>query len=280
MKQLFFCMTALLMLSCTKSSSDSFTPTSSVDSFNKTSSSAAKVAVNNNWVEYSVSTNYMNKYVHWCQLWSSPLSSYEKQNACGPTAYMLAAHMVAAAHGYTFMPCTGTKLKAIVTSMGMLPISMDQISSHILAHDSPPLISTSYVGSSRTAFKSFLESELCDGNPVIVPIMISTLSPNEGRYCSTNPTSNYDIDSSPQTGRPNYILTSKLQGGFGHFVVVTALHLYTPTGNGLVFYKDPLATTGTTKVCSYSRFLESARINGNCTEPNCFNYDAIAVQKL
>jgi len=270
----FSLLVVLCIIGCTKEQSFS------VEGSNPTPPSKAKISINNNWAEYQIATTYMSSYAHWCQLWNSPLTTYEKQNACGPTAYMLAAHMVASAHGYTFMPSSGAKLNAIVNSIGSLPISMNQIGSHISSYDSPPLTSVSYTSSSKSSFKSFLESHLFDGNPIIVPIVVSAgAATNNSRYTSEVQTVNYDLDSSPQTGRPNYVLTSKLTGGYGHFVVVIGISIYIPTGNGLVFYKDPLSSSGATKVCSYTRFLASAKINGACIEPNCMNYDAIVVKK-
>ncbi len=246
---------------------------------NRSTSSSAKINVNNGRVEYTIKTEYANNYVHWCQLQASPLTTYEKQNACGPTAYMLAAHMVATAEGYTFMPVSGTKLKNIISAMGSVPIGMTQIATHITAHDSPPLTSISCTTSDRSAFRTFMESNLSDGNPIIVPIFINDSKVNDVRYSSTA-SDNFDIDSSPQSGRPNYILTTKINGGYGHFVVVIGISMSSTTGsNGLVYYKDPLANSGATKICSYTRFLESAKANGGCKEPNCINYDALVIKK-
>ena len=269
-------LSTLIVLSCTKSDSPSrdIAPLSSQHS-------AARTSVTPEWVEYRINNAYATNYLHWCQLWASPLTTYERQNACGPVSYLLAAHMVAAGHGYTFMPCSGTKLRSIVDRIGSLPISMSDIYTYVHAYDKPPLTALSYSGNDRAAYKRFLESSLADGNPLIVPIEITKENcVNDSRYTSDAQTENYDLDSSPQAGRPNYIVTSKLSGSYGHFVVVIAIKVSTTTGHGFVYYKDPLSSTGATKICSYTRFLESAKINGSCSEPYCINYDALCIKKL
>lgn len=269
----------LSVSACTKHTNDFLPELNNTDSSAGIIMPQAKVAVNGNWVEYRIATIYEQHYAHWCQLWNSPLNLSERRNACGPTAYMLAVHMIAAAHGYSFMPSSGNKLQAIISAMGGVPVSMTDIASHASAHDSPPIDAQSYTTINRSLFKSFLESELADGNPVIVPIVINTnVSASDSRYTAESSV-NYDIDSAPQSGRPNYIVSSKLSGGYGHFVVVVGIKIYTPTGQGYVYYKDPLAQSGTTKVCSYTRFLESAKINGSCTEPSCLYYDALTIRK-
>lgn len=243
--------------------------------------SQSRISVNGNYTKYHIKPEYEQHYSHWCQFWNSPLTSYEKSNACGPTAYMLAAHMIAAAHGYTFMPASATKLNAIIDKIGYLPISITQISSHVKSYDSPPLEATQCFTQDRSYFKAFLQSHLADGNPLIVPVVVSGSSrANDARYTSASSTDNFDMDGSSQSGRPNYVLATKNNGGVGHFVVVIGITVYTPTGQGLVYYKDPLSHNGATRVCSYTRFLESARINGSCTEPNCFGYDALVIEKL
>lgn len=245
------------------------------------SNAQARISVNGTYVEYHIKPEYEKQYEHWCQFWTSSLTSYEKSNACGPTAYMLAAHMIAAGHGYTFMPVSGTKLKAIIDKIGYLPISITQISTHLKSYDSPPLTAIQCFTQDRKYFTSFLESHLGDGNPLIVPVVVSgSARASEARYTSESSTDNFDIDASTQIGRPNYILTSKISGGVGHFVVVIGISIHISSGKGLVYYKDPLATNGSTKVCSYARFLESVRINGSCIEPNCFGYDALVIKKL
>lgn len=284
MKKYLIC-ACLIVVACNKSSDIS--PKGDLE-INKAAPSdsaslapLARISTNGCWTEYRIKSVYESNYAHWCQLWASPLTSYERQNACGPVAYMIAAHMIAAASNLSFMPSSGSKLDAIVNHIGSLPISITQICSYVTAYDKPPLTSTLYSTESRTDFKNSIESELAAGNPVIVPIVITTLNKADDiRYTSELQTDNYDIDSSPQPGRPNYVLTSKTNGGYGHFIVVIGISIYNSTGYGLVYYKDPLSNSGATKVCSYTRFLESAKINGSCTEPNCKYYDAVAIKKL
>ncbi len=262
----------LSVLACNKKESNDLLPNGDQTATANDNTSQAKVGLSGNTIEYRIATAYEKNYVHWCQLWDSPLSSYERANACGPTSYMIAAHMIAAAHGYGFMPVSGTKLKAIVTKMGGVPISMTQISSHVTNYDSPPLSTLSYTTTNRNAFKSFLEAQLAEGEPLIVPIRISgSLRTNDSRYTDENSLTNYDLDIVDKTTRPNYINTS----GVGHFVVVIGIKKSLYTCNDYIYYKDPLAQSGATKVCSYERFLSSAAANG---ASNLY-YDALVIKK-
>lgn len=258
-----------IITGCNKTTSNDLIPDLGRDSSSRIQQ---KVAVNTNVVEYKISTAYANNYAHWCQLWQSPLSSYERANSCGPTAYMIVAHMVATAHGYHFMPSSGEKLKAIIGKMGGVPISMDQIATHVKYWDNPPLTSISLTTSDRTKFAAFLESHLADGNPIIVPVRVtSSTRANDSRYTSVSSWANYDLDASDQTNRPNYINNS----GFGHFVVVIGIKKSLVSCEALVYYKDPLSQSGTTRVCNYERFLSSAAANG---ASNLY-YDAIVIRK-
>lgn len=258
-----------LMTGCNKTTNNDLIPDTGRDSSTR---NQQKVAINANVVEYRISPAYANNYVHWCQLWSSPLSSYERANACGPTAYMIAAHMIAAAHGYSFMPVSGNKLKAIIGKMGGVPISMGQISSHVARCDSPPLTTVSFTTTSKEKFKSFLESHLANGDPIVVPVRVSGgARTNDGRYTSENSWNNYDLSIVDQTTRPNYINSS----GFGHFVVLIGVKISLSSCDAYAYYKDPLAQSGETRVCHYERFLASAAANG---ASNLY-YDAIVIRK-
>lgn len=263
---LFF---TLSMTACTQDSSLTPQPVepSVPASTANTNNAQAKTSIYGSTVEYRIRTTYEYNYVHCCQLWIS-----NGGNACGPTAYMLAAHMVAAASGWSFMPSNTSKLTAIVNHIGSMPIDMGQISTYVSEYDGTHLQTTTRVTTDRSSFKSFLENSLATGDPVIVPIRISGSSRvNDGRYTTENSSSNYDLDGSDQSGRPNYVNTS----GIGHFVVVIGIKVFGSTGNGYVYYKDPLASSGATKMCVYSRFLNSALANG---ASNTY-YDAIAISK-
>ncbi len=259
----------LSVISCTRDSS--LTPeVSSVHTEDQTSAipiTGARVSVNGSAVEYRVGSSYESNYVHTCQLGATNGS-----NACGPDAYMLAAHMIAGANGWSFMPSNITKLNRIISKIGSLPIGMTQISNFVAAYDNTHLQTSSIVTTNRNSFKSFLEDNLVYGDPVIVPIRISGGSrTNDSRYTTENSSTNYDIDGTDQSGRPNYVNTT----GVGHFVVVIGIKVFGTTGDGYVYYKDPLASSGTTKVCVYSRFLNSALANG---ASNTY-YDAIAIRE-
>lgn len=232
-----------------------------------TSTPQARVSVSGTTVEYRINTPYESNYIHCCQLGVSGGS-----NACGPDAYMLAAHMIAAANSWSFMPSTTTKLSSIISNIGSMPISMGQISTYLSRYDYSYLKSSSYTTTDRNGFKSFLENSLATGDPVIVPIRIYGSSrTNDSRYTTENSTTNYDLDGTDQSGRPNYINST----GVGHFVVVIGIKVIGTTGNGYVYYKDPLASGGTTKVCVYARFLNSALSNGSTSN----YYDAITISK-
>ncbi len=232
-----------------------------------TPNTQAKISVSGSNVEYRINTVYENNYVHCCQLGVS-----NGGNACGPASYMLAAHMVAAGNGWSFMPSNTTKLTAIVNNIGAMPIDMGQISTYVSRYDGTYLKTTTRITTDRNNFKSFLENSLATGDPVIVPIRISGSSrANDSRYTTENSSNNYDLDGSDQYGRPNYINTS----GIGHFVVVIGIKVIGSTGNGYVYYKDPLASGGATKVCVYGRFLNSALANGASSS----YYDAITISK-
>lgn len=227
----------------------------------------ARVSVNGSTVEYRIGSSYESNYVHTCQLGATNGS-----NACGPDAYMLAAHMIAGANGWTFMPSNLTKLNSIISNIGSLPINMSQISSYVSSYNNSHIQTSSIVTSNRNSFKSFLEGNLATGDPVIVPIRISGSSrTNDSRYTTENSSTNYDLDGTDQSGRPNYVNTT----GVGHFVVVIGIKVFGTTGNGYVYYKDPLASSGTTKVCVYGRFLNSALANGSSST----NYDGIVIRK-
>lgn len=255
----------LSVTSCTKR--DSLAPQAPAAPVVNTPTVQAKTSVSGSNVEYRISTAYENNYVHCCQLGITNGS-----NACGPAAYMLAAHMITAAHGWSFMPSNTSKLTAIVNNIGSLPIDMGQINTYVSVYDYTHLKTTMRITSDRNNFKSFMESSLATGDPVIVPVRISGSSrTNDSRYTSENSSSNYDLDGSDQSGRPNYINTT----GIGHFVVVIGIKVIGSTGNGYVYYKDPLAAGGATKVCVYARFLNSALANGVSST----YYDAITISK-
>lgn len=232
-----------------------------------THNAQARTSVSGTTVEYRINTSYESNYLHCCQLGATSGS-----NACGPDAYMLSAHMIAAANSWTFMPSNLTKLNGIIAGIGSLPIGMDQITTYVNRYDYTHIKSSPLTTTDRNAFKSFLENSLATGDPVIVPIRIYGSSrTNDSRYTTENSTTNYDLDGTNLSGRPNYVNTT----GTGHFVVVVGIKVIGTTGNGYVYYKDPLASSGTTKICVYGRFLNSALANGTSNT----KYDAVTISK-
>ena len=226
------------------------------------------VTTTNGWTEYRISSPYENNYTHFCQLNAWAYGSL----ACGPTCYMLAAHMIAAANGWSFMPSNAAKLNAIISNIGPLPISLDQIENYVDLYDGTKLTTVSqYAVTSRSDFKIFLENNLCAGHPIIVGVRVAPARANNGMYLTENSITNHDIDGTDQAGRSYYINTS----GANHCVVLIGIKINNATGSGYVYYKDPLATNGATKVCSYTRFLNSILYNGGSS---CC-YDGLAIRK-
>lgn len=264
MKQLRLLLLCILMMmnACTKKAPapelDGATPSKDIRS----------VTISNGWTEYRISSNYENNYIHFCQLNAVAYGGL----VCGPTCYMLAAHMITAAHGWAFMPSNAAKLNAIVSNIGPLPISIDQIENYLNMYDGTKLMSVPHYGiTSRSDFKLFLEENLLFGSPIIVGVRVAPARANNNMYLSENVAVNHDIDGADQPGRTYYINTN----GVNHFVVLIGIKINNTTGSGYVYYKDPLAVNGATKVCSYTRFLNSILYNGGSS---CC-YDGLAIRK-
>lgn len=261
MKQTILLFIVLIMSACNKK-----TPAPELDG--ATTKHTRSVTNMNGWTEYRISSSYENNYMHFCQLNALAYGSL----ACGPTSYMLAAHMIAAANGWTFMPSSAAKLNAIISTIGPLPISLDQIENYVNIYDGTKLASVPQYGiTSRSDFKLFLEENLLFGSPIVVGVRVAPARVNNSMYLSENSVTNHDIDGTDQPGRNYYINTS----GANHFVVLIGIKINNATGNGYAYYKDPLATSGATKICSYSRFLNSILYNGG----SACCYDGLAIRK-
>lgn len=206
---------------------------------------------------------YEQQYVHFWQMSAKP--EYPGGVLCGPTSYLLAAHMIATAKGWPY-PSSKTKVGAIYTKLSQagkfdntLGMYINDIHWFSSTYDFP-VIKTSY---SRTLLRSlckeYIEYYLKTGYPVIVSININ--GANSILWINDN-----GVDE--KSGSSYYISKSGLTG---HFILLTGIRI-NADGTGTVWYKDPLSQYGETRSVYYSRLLDAMKANGN---PDY--YDAVAV---
>ena len=212
---------------------------------------------------WNIKQEYLNQYVHFYQMDAKP--EYPGSVLCGPTSYMLAAHMIATAKGVWY-PSSKAKVGAIYTKLSQAGKFDDGEGMYISdvqwfcnAYDYP-IIKTSYLRTSnRDAMKEYIEFYIKSGYPVIATVNIFGL---QGTYWGN------DLDMTDQTGVKYYISKN---GPVGHFILLTGIKI-NADGSGRIWYKDPLAKTGETRYTSYTRILDAMKFNGN----NDY-YDAVAV---
>lgn len=206
---------------------------------------------------------YASEYQHFYQMNAKP--EYPGDVLCGPTSYMLAAHMIATSKGVSY-PSSKAKVGAIYTKLSQagkfddaegMYISDVQWFSNTYDY---PVVKTSYRRTiDRTAMKEYIEFHLKSGYPVVVTVNVFGM---QGSYW-VNDGAMSDI-----AGTKYYISKN---GPVGHFILLTGIKI-NADGSGTIWYKDPLSSTGDTRSASYTRILDAMKYNGN----NDY-YDAVAV---
>lgn len=212
---------------------------------------------------WNIKQTYLNQYVHFYQMDAKP--EYPGSVLCGPTSYMLAAHMIATSKGVWY-PSSKAKVGAIYTKLSLAGKFDDAEGMYISdvqwfcnSYDYPT-IKTSYLRTSnRDAMKEYIEFYIKSGYPVIVTVNIFGL---QGAYWGN------DLDMNDQPGIKYYVSKN---GTVGHFILLIGIKI-NADGSGRIWYKDPLAKTGETRCASYTRILDAMKYNGN----NDY-YDAVAV---
>lgn len=206
---------------------------------------------------------YIDNYVHFYQM--NAKNEYPGEVLCGPTSYMIAAHMIAAAKNHIY-PCSKAKVGAIYNVLynaSRFNNADGMYISDILWFNSnydDPVIKTSYLRTAdRTSMKEYIEGYLKAGYPVIATVNIYGL---HGAYWGN------DVSITDQVGVQYYVSKN---GPIGHFILLIGIKI-NPDGSGTIWYKDPLSSTGATRSASYTRILDAMKYNGNNTY-----YDAIGV---
>ena len=212
---------------------------------------------------WNIAQLFLDQYVHFYQMDAKP--EYPGDVLCGPTSYMLGAHMIATARGISY-PSSKEKVGAIYTKLsqaGKFDDAMGMYISDIQWFSQTydyPVIKTSYLRTTdRTSMKDYIEFYIKIGYPVIVTVNIYGL---QGSYWGN------DLDMTDQTGVKYYISKN---GPVGHFILLTGIKI-NADGSGRVWYKDPLSKTSETRCASYTRILDAMKYNGNIDY-----YDAVAL---
>ena len=212
---------------------------------------------------WHISPAYSNQYIHFYQLTAKP--ELPGGVLCGPTSYMLGAHMICASKGINF-PSSKAKVGAIYNALynagkfdnnqGMYINDIDWFSTN---YDYPTIKTDYRRTSDRSNMKEFIEYHIKSGFPVIATVNIFG---NKGAY-SGNDIAMYD------QAQTHYYMSR--YGTIGHFILLTGIKI-NADGSGTVWYKDPLSQNNTTRSASYTRLLDAMKYNGNDTY-----YDAIAI---
>ena len=231
-----------------------------VNGFNPAGQSSSSTPIPGTW---NIKQEYLNQYVHFYQMDAKP--EYPGSVLCGPTSYMLAAHMIATVKNVWY-PSSKAKVGAIYTKLSQAGKFDDAEGMYISdvqwfcnTYDYPT-VKTSYLRtSSRDAMKEYIEFYIKSGYPVIATVNIFGL---QGAYWGN------DLDMSDQPGVKYYVSKN---GPVGHFILLTGIKINTD-GSGRIWYKDPLSKTSETRCASYTRILDAMKYNGN----NDY-YDAVAV---
>jgi hypothetical protein len=212
---------------------------------------------------WNINTAYSNQYVHFYQIDAKP--DYPGGVLCGPTSYMLAAHMICAAKNHPY-PSSKAKVGAIYNALcaankfdntqGMYMSDLDWFNS---TYDDPVVKTNIRRTLDRNNMKEFIEYHIKSGFPVIVTVDV---------YGTKGSSWTNDGAMADQSGTQYYISKNASDG---HYIVLTGIKV-NADGSGTIWYKDPLSSTGATRSASYTRILDAMKSNGN---PNY--YDAIAV---
>ena len=212
---------------------------------------------------WNIKQEYLNQYVHFYQMDAKP--EYPGSVLCGPTSYMLGAHMIATAKGVWY-PSSKAKVGAIYTKLSLAGKFDDDEGMYISdvqwfcnTYDYPVVKSSYLRTSNRDAMKEYIEFYIKSGYPVIATVNIFGL---QGSYWGN------DLDMTDQTGVKYYVSKN---GPVGHFILLTGIKI-NADGSVRIWYKDPLAKTGETRCASYTRILDAMKYNGN----NDY-YDAVAI---
>lgn len=201
-----------------------------------------------------IKQSYLDNYQHFYQI--NAKNEYPGNVLCGPTSYMLAAHMIASAKGHWY-PSTKPKIGSIYNALynaGKFDNAKGMYISDILwfcnTYDYP-IIQTSYLRTSnRTSMKEYIEAYIKAGYPVIVTVNV---------YGMHGASWGNDLDMTDQTGTHYYVSQS---GSVGHFILLIGIKI-NADGSGRIWYKDPLSASGETRCASYTRILDAMKYNGN-----------------
>lgn len=211
-----------------------------------------------------IQSHFLASYQHFCQLTASP--QYPGATLCGPTSYMLGAHMLATHRGYIY-PAVKTQVGVIYTRLvqagkfdNQEGMYINDIDWYAGQYDETFLTSAYKRTSSRVWMKEFIEYQVKTGYPVIAAVQIYG---NKRSSWALNDSNLFD-----QPGKTYYISKN---GTVGHFILIIGIKI-NPDGSGTVWYKDPLAPTSATQSASYTRVLDAMKYNGNDTY-----YDAIGL---
>jgi hypothetical protein len=239
---------------------DSQQTTMYVTSTNPAGQSSSTTPIPGTW---HISQSYLDNYQHFYQMDAKP--DYPGSVLCGPTSYMLAAHMIVTAKGGVY-PSSKTKLGAIYTKLSQANKFDDAEGMYIgdlcwfnSTYDHPVVKTTYKRTTSRSLMKEYIEYFIKTGYPVIATVNIYGM---QGAYWEN------DLDGADQPNTKYYV--SK-DGPVGHFILLTGIKI-NADGSGRVWYKDPLSKLGETRCMSYTRLLDAMKYNGN----NDY-YDAVAV---
>lgn len=210
-----------------------------------------------------IRNKYQNEYVHFYQMHARP--EYPGAVLCGPTSYMLAAHMIAASKGNQY-PVGKQKLGAIYQVLARNDRFDDKNGMYISDlvwfsqnYDYPVIKSSYWRSTNRSLTKEYIEYNLKTGYPVIVTVNIFGL---QSGFWSN------DGDAQSQLQKKYYI---GFDGPVGHFILLIGIRI-NPDGTGTVWYKDPLSVNGETRSVSYTRLLNAMLYNGN---PQYYDFVAV-----
>lgn len=212
---------------------------------------------------WNIKQEYLNNYVHFYQMDAKP--EFPGNVLCGPTSYMLAAHMIATAKNVWY-PSSKAKVGAIYTKLSQAGKFDDGAGMYI--SDVPwfcntydyPVVKSSYLRTmNRDVMKEYLEFYIKSGYPIIATVNVFGL---QGAYWEN------DLDMTDLPGVKYYVSKN---GPVGHFILLTGIKINTD-GSGRIWYKDPLSRTNETRCASYTRILDAMKYNGN----NDY-YDAVAI---
>lgn len=234
---------------------------------------------------YRVKDDILNQFIFYCQLSATSLST--RTQACAPDAYMIGANSIALFKGNGAYGPNATKLTEIANRMGTSlasGTSFSQIVGYLGSYDTNFIISSNMGGQlNRSSIKIFIENALTNDQFVMVPVNAYVMAPSKRNQLNlySNNSTNPDLQDG-NSGSSYYITPEKgyyqIDGNSlvgGHWILIVKITVDNATGNGIVEYIDPLADNrspnSNRKFMSYTRLLDSIKINGN----NQTAYDAI-----